>query len=304
MKKYEKNLGKFSDFWNDFNSHPKHEHYLFFQFLVISPSYWLAHKIKTKKRINTEEKIPSDIKTVLKTYEIVGNVYDLLFEDWWEKNGYELFYENKVKQKLTLYIDLNMPKKQILENVNRNLDDALKARTNKKINQFNFLINKIRDTALFVKLRIIEEKCNAFKLQKKIPNWQIAVNVGYGSKHLKKVDLDSKKTQSNTYSRDYLGMFVAKKYTEAIYIAENAARGLFPLATAPKYYLNFNLPVISNLLEKQDLEIIKKLVENVEKDIPNKQWEYSEAIIKKINKRKRKEKRILKEAEKIASRQS
>ena len=43
----------------------------------------------------------------------------------------------------------------------------------KNTNQINFLVNKIRDTALFVKLRIIEEKANALNAQKKIPNWQI-----------------------------------------------------------------------------------------------------------------------------------
>ena len=304
MKKYEENLGKFSDFWNDFNSHPKHEHYLFYQFLINSPSYWIAHKLKTKQTIGPDEKIPADIKVVINTYELVGSVYDLLFEEWWERRGYELFYANKAKQKLTLYIDLNMPKKEILEHINHNLDFALKAKKNKNANQINFLVNKIRDTALFVKLRIIEEKANALNAQKKIPNWQIAVMVGYGSKHLKKIDSDTKKTQINTYSRDYLGMFVAKKYKEALYVAENAARGHFPLSDPPKHYLDFNLPIISKLLEEQELKIVKNLVENVEKDIPNKQWEYSEAIIGKINKRRRREKRILKEAEKIISKKS
>jgi hypothetical protein len=301
MKKYEENLGKFSDFWNDFNSHPKHEHFLFYQFLFHSPSYWLAHKLKTKEKINSHEKIPADIEAVLKTYELVGSVYDLLFEEWWEKRGYELFYANKVKQKLTLYIDLNMPKKEILEHINHNLESALKLKRNKNTNKIIFLVNKVRDTALFVKLRIIEEKANALLGQKKTPNWQIAAKVGYGSKHLKKIESNTKKTQANTYSREYLGMFVAKKYKEALYISENAARGHFPLTEPPKHYLDFNLSVIAKLLEKQELKIVKSLVDNVQKDIPNKQWEYSEAIIRKINKRKRREKRILKEAEKIVS---
>ena len=40
-----------------------------------------------------------------------------------------------------------MPKKEILEHINHNLDFALKAKKNKNANQINFLVNKIRDTA-------------------------------------------------------------------------------------------------------------------------------------------------------------
>jgi hypothetical protein len=302
MKNYENNLNKFSDFWADFNSHPKHEHFLFYQFLITSPSYWLAHKIKTKQKIPTKEKIPPDFELVLKTYEKVGNVYDLLFEDWWEKKGYELFYLNKSKQKLTLYIDLNKSKREILKYINNNLDNALNSSKNPDKPQLEFLVNKIRDTALFIKLRIIEEKAHSINDIKKIPNWQIATKVGYGSKHLKKVDIDVKRTQSNLYSRSYLGMFVAKKFKEALFVAENAARGLFPLTTEPKFYLNFDLTHLHKLFDQQDFKIVKNLSDNIENDIPNKQWEYSEAIIRKINKKRRKEKRILKEAEKILSR--
>lgn len=68
---------------------------LWFEYLRLSPTYWLAHKHCTKYKggLTDDEKknLPQDFDEVIKTYEHFGNVYQPLFRIWWINTGTRLF---------------------------------------------------------------------------------------------------------------------------------------------------------------------------------------------------------------------
>ena len=68
---------------------------LWFEYLRLSPTYWLAHKQCTgyKGGLNDNEKknLPKDFDEVITTYEHFGNVYQPIFRTWWINTGIRLF---------------------------------------------------------------------------------------------------------------------------------------------------------------------------------------------------------------------
>src|SRR6056300_884649 len=86
---------------------------LMLEFLRISPSYALAHEIKTQKlskrsyqarlvKLYTTKKKPSltasekqqlfdDFERVLATYDVYGDIYQISFEDWWLQKGLAIY---------------------------------------------------------------------------------------------------------------------------------------------------------------------------------------------------------------------
>jgi hypothetical protein len=72
-----------------FRKHVESFH-LWFDYLRLSPSFWLAHQYGTAK-MDTGTPLPGDFATVLKTYDDFGSVYDLPFEWWWRTRGEGLF---------------------------------------------------------------------------------------------------------------------------------------------------------------------------------------------------------------------
>lgn len=59
----------------------------FFNFLQISPSYRLAHLIATAKVDRLSVKLPQDFAIVEKTYEALGDVWEIGFWSWWIKRA-------------------------------------------------------------------------------------------------------------------------------------------------------------------------------------------------------------------------
>ena len=67
------------------------EHAYFFRFLLISPSYQLAHRIATGEAVTNQEIARvKDWDSVLTTYSRCGNVFELPFLKWWEQTGCDL----------------------------------------------------------------------------------------------------------------------------------------------------------------------------------------------------------------------
>lgn len=68
---------------------------LWFEYLRLSPSYWLAHKHCTgyKGGLTDIEKhnLPKDFDDVIRTYQHFGNIYQPLFRTWWINRGVHLF---------------------------------------------------------------------------------------------------------------------------------------------------------------------------------------------------------------------
>jgi len=64
---------------------------LWFEYLRLSPTYWLAHKNHWlyKGDLTKEERrtLPPDFDEVIKTYNRFGNVYGDIFRTWWNNQG-------------------------------------------------------------------------------------------------------------------------------------------------------------------------------------------------------------------------
>ena len=95
---------------------PEIEHLMFYQFLLVSKSYEIAHQIRSNKLAKSET-VPLDIDKVLRIYDLVGNIYSKPFEIWWESKGHQLFKEKTPISRLTINLDLRKSKAELLREV-------------------------------------------------------------------------------------------------------------------------------------------------------------------------------------------
>ena len=176
------------------------EHEYFYRFLLISPSYQLAHKVATGEVVKAEEIAHVlDWDLVLKTYSLCGDIFNVPFLKWWDQTGCDLFYKRKEDGTYTA----NGP--------------------------IPLLVNKINELTLDEALRLIETKPYLENvIGKKAENWSLGASLGIKSQWVKQIKVGDKKTPQNLEARTKLGILVSKKLKEALYLAENAARGNFP----------------------------------------------------------------------------
>ncbi len=246
---------------------PSVKHELFFKFLLISPSYYLAHEIVKKKKVISSKKLPNDFSKVLDTYKKVGDIYEISFDAWWDKRGKKILLAEKKSLFFPIKINLGKTKEQVLLDVKKLLDrfdnETLLADPNKKI---SFLKNKTRLKTLeeryelaYIKARWspeINTKSDG-SLGKKLPNWFVALEAykfleSYKkSIHIKKIMWEDKKTKNNESCRNYLGMLVNKHLKEALSFSENAARGIFPSNKSSNNHLTFNYKNIFDIRLRQ-----------------------------------------------------
>ena len=176
------------------------EHAYFFRFLLISPSYQLAHRIATGEEVSKQEiACVKDWDLVLTTYSQCGNVYGLPFLKWWDQTGCDLFYKRKEDGTYTA----NGP--------------------------IPLLVNKINELTLDEALRLIETKPYLENvIGKKAENWSLGASLGIKSQWVKQLKVGDKRSPQNLEARTKLGILVSRKFKDALYLAENAARGNFP----------------------------------------------------------------------------
>lgn len=176
------------------------EHEYFYRFLLISPSYQLAHKVATGEVVNAEEIAHVlDWDLVLKTYSLCGDIFNVPFLKWWDQTGSDLFYEMQADGTYTA----NGP--------------------------MALSVNKINELTLHEALKLVYAKPSLdHDLGKKAENWSLGVYVAIKSQWVAHIKVGEKKTPQNLEARTKLGILVSRKFKEALYLAENAARGNFP----------------------------------------------------------------------------
>lgn len=202
----------------------------FVDFLWVSPSYQLAHKHRTVG-LSKDEKMqrPKDFNRVLQVYDACGDTINQSFDSWWEERGRELLRASQPKSDLIAYpVDLRTPTDKLIEAFTAFLSEAKSAR-GVKPSPITILNNKIKIGALHVKLELINEKGRLeFRSGKRIEHWRLAIHTALKSKWKSDLTPNCKKTPSNEEARTILGVLVSKHLKEALWIAENAARGSFP----------------------------------------------------------------------------
>lgn len=229
---------------------PHLEHLLFYRYLLMSKSFELAHLIRIGSLKKSEVNLP-DIDDVLKVHELVGNIYVLPFQIWWVKHGQHIFHESKPLKKITLTIDLSKGESYVLERVRKTVSDAFAVNDKKSSNKILLNVNKIRPASLFHKLELIKEKARFATGNKgRDSNWRLGLRVGFGSKFIPELAAGIKDVERGDSVRNYLGMFVAQKMTEAKWIAENAARGDFPNNKPLTNALDFDFKKLYHIIRK------------------------------------------------------
>jgi hypothetical protein len=282
---------------------PSIRHELFYKFLLISPSYSLAHQIICKGIKIAKVRLPKDFSKVLDTYRMVGNIYDVSFDDWWDMTGRKILVADEKALFVPFKINLANSKKQILAKVSELIDrfdsETLNNRNNEKI---TLRSNKIRIQTLeeryelaYIKSRWAPEV--NFQADgspgKKRPNWFIALEAKKFLKsyknclYINKVKWGDRKTSMNEQYRNYLGMLVDRNLKEALSISENAARREFPLETSSSTHLKFNyLNIYDNRLHQLHFHyenILKKNEEGKKSYLQNRVMK-REKIIQNLDK--------------------
>jgi hypothetical protein len=241
------------------NGLPYDEHNAFYEYLLISPSYLLAHQVAVGE-IELTDRITQilDWKSVQDTYALCGNVYDKTFLPWWEETGRSLFYT-------------------------RQTDGSYQPH-----GRLNLQTNKINGLTLIKGYVLVNFKSAGPQVEgEKIPNWKLGVDANLRSKWVTELKGLQKLTHDNLEARTELGILVSRKIKEAFYISENAARGIFPSAKRIDTYLDFNYEAIMKNGQLLSLLTMKEEDEQVK----NGEQPYRLSIVKKfLRKKKAKEK--------------
>ena len=195
------------------------EHEFFYEYLLISPSYQKAHQVMSGQTVSEDViKNISEWDLVLKTYALCGDVYSMTFLKWWNSIGRGVFYTQ--------------------------LDDG----TYTPNGSLLLLKNKINVLTLIKGFVLVNFKSNyEIPEEKRVENWRLAVECSIPSKWTDQLKPNSKKTLENLEARTALGFLVSKKLKEALYIAENAARGQYPSNKPIKSGLIFNYEQIHRI---------------------------------------------------------
>ena len=210
---------------------PQLEHYYFYRYLQISPSYQMAYLKKERQQSRFDQNFPKDFKKVLETYGLIGNIFECGFASWWIKSGYKIFRDAGLSR-ISLSANLTRPKQEVLLEMTQLINKAYALKVENRRSSISLLPSKIRPSTLDSRWMLIREKGDfAYKdLSFKLPAWRFADMAQVVSKYqsmIHSVEM-TRRTKSNEYARKYLTMLVGKQTSEALLLAENAARGNFP----------------------------------------------------------------------------
>ena len=246
-----KNLFGFGSGWRQVTGNANYKHEYIFYYLMISPSYWLAHRQVHLNESIPESELPDDFDSVLTMYKKFGDVYSRHFVEWWDQTGKDLFADKNTKDRILISIDPTKPKQELLDDFMEllaKLDSREKKIPSEKI---QFQVNKIRLSSLHNRYQLVLAKAEFFQNKiKKEQLWKLAKYIGINSTKTKEIRLNSKKTSANLETRTYLSILASKNLSDAICIAENAARGKFPSLEPIKSSLKFDYVTIK---KQQDL---------------------------------------------------
>lgn len=202
------------------------EHELFFKYLRVSPSYQLAHSIRAGEKSKSSAKGLNHFNKVMRTYDIVGDIFNTNFVAWWETKGHLLFV-GKEFITLSFRLSLREDKSEELARIRKLIKSSYQKNTLKE-SKLKLETNKIRYQTLADRMRLLEEKAYDSMFDKtKRPGWMLLDLADViNTKHSLRYRV--KKITSNTYERSYLTMLASRHLKEALLLAENAAMGKFP----------------------------------------------------------------------------
>jgi len=278
------------DFYTkDWHTRPTVGYQLMFEFIRLSPSYELARKYHAEGLSAAEKKnLPPDFDLVLTTYELFGDVQRILFRQWWIKIGIKVFGNPFAKPKVHKVVDLNggqdITSDQIKSEINHYLQDirrdqglpgavivaiplglkkaevkrqvekillqstAQKQVVKKPVKQLEG--QRLRPDVLFNGLRLLWFK--AAKPQWE--DWRLGVFAELSKPYAKVLDINAPRRTTNSLEADDRNIMARttnralKKYQ---FIAENAARGRFPVEDA-LHHADFDYSNLAKRIQRKN----------------------------------------------------
>ena len=272
---------------------------LWYEFLAISPSYRLAHLEQTSGLPNDKTvKLPEDFAKVREVYARLGDVQSTPFDIWFDQNAIryfgkpgsapevqqvailggpssdrdryapislelrDLLRRNKDQPTRLLAVPLTLKKTQVLNQVTKLLKEEMKTTMDLPVVKATYELSG--DRHRIDSIRKFLELAKGRAIHNRERNWKVGLRFGFGDKYKAAfVPLDScKATSNNADARNILNVIIARALTKARYLAENAARGEFPVNTKCEHALKLdfdwmkeNIPSREDILKKENARI-------------------------------------------------
>jgi hypothetical protein len=236
-----------------------------FEFLRLSPSYQLAHRVRTGERLTAADKkrLPADFDRVLKVYDDFGDVQRAFFRFWWLQRGLKLMgspgeaptvqmvakfnassedptslvdnlFEQHVRgawvkqarpDSMVIAIPLTAQRTKILSAVRKLLAEHLLAPKAASKAKYKLEKKKTHLRSLEIALRALWTRA----LKPDWDLWRIGAETKISPTYSKEVDPFAKRKAKNTIAaRQMLTIMTSRALLNGLMIAENAARGIFP----------------------------------------------------------------------------
>jgi hypothetical protein len=261
---------------NGFNVQRTPLHRAWFDLLRLSPSYELARRYRQSKgRVSPEDKqrLPKDFDQVLAVFDDLGAVQNTSFRRWWIDHGLRnlgspgdrpesrlLFVADgsgKVGSKLlnvarhfdTVWIDagcpptmvlalpLNVTRQQALREVKQLFEQRMVEPWSPTPPKYSMSRERAHEKNVLDAVRVlwIRTARPDFRL------WQVGVAAKISKTYGSQFDISkTKRTANNSEELRTLEMLTSRKYRLGRWLAENAARGLFPLQSEPDHEVAFD----------------------------------------------------------------
>lgn len=216
---------------------------------------------------NTEvQELINDFDRVLKTYDEFGDLAATDFDTWWDERGLAIFgydYEvlrptkigqldrdedvrNEIAVNLERYLStrrtrndrpptifialrLDIPKRRLLKQLSIMIDQAnvpvpIKSQRTKR----SLSAKRLRGKPLFKCLQVLKGRA----MYPKTPLWRLGARCEISTSKKAAIPVDAKPNAMNVDQRLIMGVLTSRALRKATFIAEHAARGDFPMASA------------------------------------------------------------------------
>ena len=302
LEPWNKNSGDFDS--NHFYYKTSRSYRIWFEFLRLSPTYELARQVVANRLSETKLniKLPNDIEDVISTYEDFGDVRNISFSRWWNKNCDVLFGKTRAKPSATelmrIPFDVDLDINECVEKINSYLSHQwdeegksevllvaipLTGSKNDLIESIKKMIDpkdispvlkpnrSVRSYALLGERQQLVPLSSKLRLlwtkadNPKLELWRLGVNAKL-SKSYSRFDTARKKlTGEMCDETPKIASATSHALSDAIYTMENAARGRFPCTD------KITLPAIDYLIMRKVIEQRLRVAEmKISEELSNK----------------------------------
>lgn len=231
--------------------------FMYYQYLLISPSYYQAHLYRTTSGQQPPAGRVTDLDSVLAVYDVVGDVFTQPFEVWWEKNG-EKIYRNVGREKIQMDLDQAQSREEYLDQFQQQLDEYL------EVSRWplQFLHNGAHERSMMTRLIMVQAMVlYPIVYATPVERWRLALALGLSPDYRGadgNLRTDSDPSVLDASDRNQLDVQAHNNLKGAINIAENAARGRFADANDLEVHFEFDYDLLAIILAnnfEQDLEL-------------------------------------------------